>query len=91
MEAVQRAAYEHSNLFACNIGQDEECIWVEIVEDDYLVTAEIEKKFREAVLDNQLRIVLENKFGAMRDLLVAKAIESSLKLPFGSLSRKVEE
>lgn len=72
--AVQRAVYDNIGILKCEIEVKDTAIVVNITSS----SAFNEQDFRDAVLDHELRIKLENSTGYIRKALVERAIYSSL-------------
>ena len=81
-EAVRRAAYDLSGLATFVIEQASEGsihVWQNPARESS-GSPVTEEEFRVAVLDHQVRIDTESRFGAIRTLLVARALEPQADL-----------
>lgn len=85
-DALNRTIYDLSSKCIFVVSELDDNYLLEISTNDILSDKEIEAIFLKNLCDHQVRIELEQKFSTIRNLLVAKAIESGLALDNMNLS-----
>ncbi|GAB1536282.1 hypothetical protein ADMFC3_19130 [Geovibrio sp. ADMFC3] len=80
LQAIQRAMYDLSEKVIFHLSESDEYYIISNtqLENDFEF-ASLEMLYK-SILDHQLRIELEIKFGSLRNLLIAKALESNLNI-----------
>lgn len=85
-DALNRAIFDLPSTTTCLVSELDNNYILEISSNNDLPSKEIESSFLKSLSDHQVRIELEHKFSTIRNLLVAKAIESGIDLTHMNLS-----
>lgn len=85
-DALNRAIFDLFSNATCIVSEFENNYILEIKSNETPTNSEVEATFLKSLSDHQVRIDLEEKFSTIRNLLVAKAIESGIDLTHIKLS-----
>lgn len=85
-EAIHRVIYDLAAFANYDFSLEDNAYLVDISSINVSEDFNIESAFLKSLSDHQIRIELEGKFSTIRNLLVAKAIESGIDLTNMNLS-----